>query len=501
MSEDSIARRYSYKLGANLLGLPANFAIQWLAVRALGPIGYGSYSYLNGFFTEVCNFFDAGTSAGFYVKLCARPGEKGLLTFYWRLALVVAVLVMALTGLLLGLGLRDQIWPEQGTPYILLAALGAIGFWVVNVAGKIVDAFGLTTAGEKARLAQRLTAALSLAVLYLFGWLNLTTFLVAQVVLVVLQLWLWQTRLTRAGRSLAGGAPLDLSRSKSYALEFWDYSHPLLTFALAAMIAGVADRWLLQRFAGTVEQGFFGLAQQVGTFCFIFTSAMVQLLAREFSQACQQKDVPRMARDFTRHLPRFYVLSAFVGVFAASQADRIAFLLGGKTFTAAGIPLLIMCLYPIHQTYGQLNISVFYATGQTRLHRNIGIIFLLIGLGITYFFLAPESSGGWGLGSTGLALKMVLSQVVVVNIQLLFNTRQLGLSYSWFLGHQLLVLALFGVVGFGLQQVAGSFGLAAMIELIVSGVFYTIIIGAIVWNWPGIMALTRGEIRSLLRIG
>ena len=499
MREDSLARRYASKLGASLIGLPASLVVQWLAVRALGPLGYGSYTYLNGFFTDVCNFFDAGTSTGFYAKLCARPEEKGLLVFYWRLALAIGLLVLLLTAGLLLLGLRGQIWPGQTALHIVLAALGTLSIWAASIGGKIVDAYGLTTDGEKARLVQRVITALTLALLFLFGWLDLTVFMGMQIVLAIILLWMWQMQLARAGRALDGDLALTKVSSREYTREFWDYSHPLLAFALFAMIAGVTDRWLLQKFAGTAEQGFFGLSQQVGTFCFVFTSSMVPLLAREFSQACQMKDLPRMARDFGRNLTRFYTLSVFIGLFVASQADRVALLLGGKGFTTAGTPMLIMCLYPIHQTYGQLNISVFYATGQTRLHRNIGIIFQVIGLGVTYWFLAPNSAGGWGLGSTGLALKMVLTQIIIVNIQLWFNTRRLNLSYSWFLGHQIMVLALFSVLGFGLQHVVGSFGFEPVMEIGVSAFFYLLIAGMILWSWPQIIDLSRPDIAAGLR--
>jgi O-antigen/teichoic acid export membrane protein len=105
VSEDSLAKRYGFKLGASLLGLPLSLAQQWVVTRALGPAGYGSYSFLNSFFSEVIAFFDSGTSAGFYAKLCGRPEEKGLVAFYWKLAgaitavLFIGVAVVLLAGL------------------------------------------------------------------------------------------------------------------------------------------------------------------------------------------------------------------------------------------------------------------------------------------------------------------------------------------------------------------------------------------------------------------
>jgi hypothetical protein len=76
-----------------------------------------------------------------------------------------------------------------------------------------------------------------------------------------------------------------------------------------------------------------------------------------------------------------------------------------------------MTFYPIHQTYGQLSSSIFYATGQTKLYSNIGIITILAGLPVTYLLIAPADKMGLNAGATGLAIKMVLLNFISVNIQ------------------------------------------------------------------------------------
>ena len=104
--------------------------------------------------------------------------------------------------------------------------------------------------------------------------------------------------------------------------------------------------------------------------------------------------------------------------------------MGGESFKgAAVIPIALMSLYPIHQTYGQLNSAVYFATGRTKLYRNIGLVIKIFGLFVVYLFLAPKAQLGLNMGSTGLALKMVIVQLVGQNILLWFNTGFLKISF------------------------------------------------------------------------
>ena len=143
-----------------------------------------------------------------------------------------------------------------------------------------------------------------------------------------------------------------------------------------------------------------------------------------------------MGRLFRRYIPLLCSITAYFSAFIVLQARNVIYIMGGSNFDDAVKPVAIMAFYPIYQTYGQLSGSVFYATGQTSLYRNIGVLFMLIGLPVTYFFIAPVDKFGLNLGSTGLAVKMVLLQVIGVNVQLYFNAKFLKLSFWKYVGHQ-----------------------------------------------------------------
>jgi O-antigen/teichoic acid export membrane protein len=308
----------------------------------------------------------------------------------------------------------------------------------------------------------------------------------------------------RSGHSLRRSWKLSLNKIKGYTKEFYSYSHPLFVYALVGLIVGILDRWMLQKFAGSVEQGFYGLSYQIGAVCFLFTSAMTPLITREFAIAFGEKDLREMARLFRRYSPMLYAIAAYFACFIAVQADKVTFIMGGEKFQHAALAVMIMAFYPIHQTYGQLSGSVFYATGQTALYRNIGVAFMLIGLPVTYLLIAPGHMLGLNAGATGLAIKMVVLQFIGVNVQLWFNTRLLKLRFWRYVGHQIVsVGCLLGVAAISMLVVDKGLGLQnkVVLSFFLSGVFYTLMTGVLGYAQPVLFGLQRRDIRNLLNRG
>ena len=496
--EDSLLKRYSFKVGGGVFSLPINLAIQTMVVRALGPTGYGSYSFLTNFFTQVAGFFDCGTSLCFYTNLCKRPAEKLLVSFYWRFVGVVALFICGLVLALVAIGQRE-IWPGQVRPYIYLAAILGIGTWILGIIEKILDAYSLSAPGEIARTLQRSVGVLLIGGLFWAGWLNLTWYFIAQLLMVGFLVFLWRRVLLMRGEELCPLKRLQAGLLKQYSTEFWYYSHPLLFYALVGMFTNIADRWLLQFFSGSIEQGFYGLSSQIGTIAFVFTAAMTPLLTREFAQAHHERDLPRMQRDFATHIPRFVTFTAFVCIFFASQAGAITSLFAGSQFSNAQNAVMLMCYYPIFQVYGQLSAAVFYATDQTGRYRDIGLCAMGFGMVLSLWLLGPKHIHCLQLGATGLAVKSLGTAVFAINTQLWFNAKFLKVSFLRFAAHQVAVVVGFTALAIGCRLIVGSYLQSIAGGLVVSGLCYTVLSAIAIYITPSVVTISRTEIHSVLR--
>lgn len=500
LKEDSLGKRYFSKLGGNLLGAPMTLAVHAIAPRLLGVQGYGDFSFLSAFFTSLSGFFDTGSSEALYVKLSQRPEEKKLLRFYWELWFGLATILLLGVLSLAASPFAVRIWPGQESLVILLAAVWSVLTWFAQTLSRVVDAYALTVAGELVRLVQRFFTLILFALcLYFLGTIALESFLLLQCLSVLLLIFLSWYVIGSTGRATFPGAASVSGERGGLASEFFDYVHPMIVYSAVGLLSGVADRWMLQSFSGSEQQGYFGVAFQISAACFLFTAAMRPLLTREFAKAGATKDRETQAALFRRYLPLLFFVAAYFGVFVVLHADILAVLIGGEEFVAASMVVMLMGFYPIHQTYGQLSGALFFANSETRIYRNIGCTTMLIGLPVSYFLLAPTSTGGFELGAPGLAAKMIVLQFATVNIGLWVNTRRLELSFVRFFLHQLAVIVLLLILAGVSRLLIGEVVVNSMLLFLCSGVFYTLMVFALAWLQPQTLGLSREDAGELLK--
>jgi len=470
--------------------------------RGLGPKAYGDFNFLTSFFVTITAFLDMGTSVAFYTKIANRQKEFSLVAFYLYFSGLISLLMFVVVFITAVTTLHLTLWPDQGILYVSLAALWAMMTWYAQVLNQMGDAYGLTVRTEMARISQRVLGLAIIITLFLLDRLNLLNlFFYHYVILLCLSLsFVWI--IEKQGVSFRQSWRLSRKQLKSYVHEFYTYSHPLFTYSLIGLFIGIFDRWVLQFFSGSVQQGFFSLSYQIGAGCFLFTSAMTPLIMREFSIAFGDKDLSRMASLFRRYIPLLYSITAYFACFVAMQAGKVTHIFGGAQFHEATIVVAIMSFFPIHQTYGQLSGSIFFAADQTRLYRNIGIIFMLASLPVTFFLIAPVQMMGLGTGATGLAVKLVLFQFITVNVMLYFNAKLLHLNFLRYFGHQIVSVAALAGIAFISVTLLNHVSLLesrAIASFILSGILYTILVVCLILLFPPIFGITRADIFSLER--
>ncbi|MDR2488243.1 MAG: oligosaccharide flippase family protein [Desulfovibrio sp.] len=473
----SLGRRYLFKLVSNTATIPLFFILEAVLPRALGPAAYGNYNFSTNLFQNFTNFLDMGTSACLFTSLSKRPGEFGLIAVYARFAAIMLILCLLAGLLVLVPDVGRRLMPDVPLWMALPAAIWAYITWMGRVTRGMNDALGLTTHSELIRLGINLFSAMFLLVLYYSGSLNLAVLFGHQYLTLGLLAagFALCLRGNRMEHPFAASSKNTAKRTNAwslskrqytdYAREFRRYSGPLFVTALCSAFALSGERWILQFFNGSAEQGYFSLSQKIGMACFIFVSAMTPLLTRDLAVAHAKGSPGEMARLLDRFAPMLYALSACLACFTLAEAKSVVRLFGGGQFVEALLPVQIMALYPIHQSYGQIAGAVFYATGETRLLRNITLLMLFAGLSCAWILLAPpdfssigDSSlasssaanggiwsecllnarlpGGFALGAAGLAWKMVGMQCLTVNILLIACRRSVPFRYRRNLVHQ-----------------------------------------------------------------
>lgn len=493
MQEDSLKKRYLYRLTTNIINIPIGIVSQSLIARGLGPAAYGDFSFLTNFFTKIISFLDTGTSIGFFTKLSQRLQDKGLIKFYWLFTLAAAFLTAIFVFASIPLDYKEFFWPEKSTIYIFLALILSFLIWISQVVMRIVDAYGVSAQGEKVRLLIKIAGMFLLIYLYFFITLSLTLFFLYNLFITFLLILSCWYVLYKNGIDIFPLIKLTKDDYKKYLNELYLFSHPLFVLSAVSMLAGILDLWLLQKFGGSVQQGYLGFSLKIGAICILFASSLTSIIMREFSIAFSKNDLNKMKVLFQTYIPSIYTVIAFITIFISVNSYSISFLFGGEGFIPGQLVLTILIVYPIHQTYGQLSSSVFYATGNTKSYRNVTIYSSLIGIFISLFLILPKQYLGLNLGAVGIALKMVILQFIAVNILLFMNAKLLKFSFFKFFSHQLFVFAIFYGISFFSYLVVKQFDLGLIISLIISGVIYSIATFAIFYLKPNLFVMNQSK--------
>lgn len=489
MKENSLKKRYVVKLLASIVNAIIGAIIIAIVPKALGPVAYGQFIFLQKFYSNLIGFWDMGSSLAFFTKLSARNNRKELISFYFLYSFIVFIIVLGLVIFCLYFNFKEFIIPDISSKYVILAFFVGFFTWITNIFIKISDAYALTVSVELIKIAHKI---ISLAILffviyqlsfdlelyYYYQYFIVSFFLVVVLILFV--------------RKRIFSTSLLIIRDikfKELIKEFLSYCHPLVVYSILSIIVGFLDIWLLQKVSGSEQTGFYGLAFALASMCFLFTKSMTSLITREFSKSYAEIDLRNMRKLFFRYIPMLYSIAAYFSVFIAFQSENVLTIFTDEKFKNAYLALVILSFYPIHQTYGQLSGSIFHATGKTALYRNIALFTQPLGLLISFVLLYI-----YEFGATGLATKMVIIQFIGINIQLYFNAKLLRFNMKYFLWHQMYSVLFFSLIAL-ISTKFTSFE-SSLIEFLISGVIYTLLTIIFTYIFPQVFATNRKEIKE-----
>jgi len=497
---DSPVKRYLVTLFSNLTIFAASFVTAGIVPRALGPEQYGNYGFLSRVSMSFRRVLDMETSTAFF-NLASRQEESGPLvkTFsIWILAQFFLIISVIVCAFLLGAG--QFIWPGQVFKYVIWVAVFDWVFFLGTTLKAMADAKGFTVKAQIVNLFISIANIAVLIMLAISGWLNLGIYIAVQTsASALLSLFLiLKIMLPHSDLYWKGVISGHFKHLRNY---FFRYCSPLVVYGLIGFIFEYFDRMVLQRFSGSVQQGYFQIATSWAAPSALFTTSILSIYKREVAYSLGKDDNLTAGNTFSKYLKMMYFITLVFGVFIAFHASELLGLIAGEKFIAAAPALMIMAFYPAHQAYGQLGGAAFLASERTALLRNIGIAGLFISMPVTYFLIAPAGAKlpGLGMGSMGLALKSVIFNLIISQTYLVYNCRFFKLNLVSFWWHQFYCLALLAGGMFIIKAASGMvFGGFAVIRLISAFLIYISLVGIWVYMFPEVASLERFELKVLI---
>lgn len=288
--------------------------------------------------------------------------------------------------------------------------------------------------------------------------------------------------------------------------EFKTYCAPLIIYGIVGFAYSFADLWLLQRFGGAVQQGFYSVGLRFSAICLIATTSMLKVFWKEIAEANELGNKERLYYLYTKISRSLCFVGAVGACFLIPFSKEILVFLLGPKYKAGWLCLAIMFLYPVYQSLGQINGAFLYATGQTKLRTKIGIVSMMVSIPVTYFVLAPTSNlmPGLGLGSVGLALKMVTLAILFVNVYIYFISKLSGWKFDFLFQFKtigFLLIASFAIKRF-LSWVShiSNVSFHPLLLLTLSIPIYILVAGLIIYLFPELSGLERKQITNSVHL-
>ncbi len=498
----AIKSRFLVSIVANAFRAGVTFLAGVIVARGLNPSGYGDLAFLLGSFVAIRALLDMGSSSAFYTFLSQRARGRQFYLFYFSWLALQFVTTLAFVALLIPGDLFERVWLGHTREIVGLAFVAAfIQQQVWQMVGQIGESARKTI---KVQLLNTVVAMSYLTLVWLLSFYGGMS--VEHVLWTTISLYSVATVLSiRILKERNSDRIVDERSFRELLGDYWAYCKPLTGLAVVGFLYAFADKWMLQKFGGSVQQGYFQIASQFAQVSLLATVSILNIFWKEVAEASARGDHDRVAVLYKKINRGLVMLSTLIAGLLLPWSKQIVAILLGSSYVEAWPVLAIMFLYPIHQSMGQIGGTMFLAGGDTKKYVLLSTAIMLVTLPLSYFAMAPTSGilvPGLGLGAVGMAGYMVLSGIMAVNIQAWVIARHNGWKFDWL--YQAFGIPLILGVGYFAKIVSGLFWNAEGSEMSVlimpvmfSCVIYLFSILLVCWFFPWLTGMDKAEMAGL----
>lgn len=467
-----------------------------LLARWLGPSDYGRMSFLIVSFVAIRNLIDFGTSSAFFTFLSQRKRSGHFINIFWRWILFQLTALVIVVIFLFPDEWLSEIWSGETRSTIFLALIATFMQGTVwPIAYQMGEADRKTLKIQRLYTLVVLSHLIAIILLWYFGTLALQSIFI----LLFLE---WSIAAFIGSRMYEVSTKIQQDKTEpkdtvaSVFNEFYAYCLPFIPYAFFSFAHDFTDRWMLQRWGGSKEQAFYTISYQFATISLIATTSILKIFWKEIAEAYHNKNHEKVRVLYLKVSRGLFFVGAVIAGALIPWTNEIIDIMLGPQYKGAKYAMLLMFIYPVHQSIGQIASTILLATGKTDVQAKIGIIFMVLSIISVYFFLAPQDLiiPGLGLASDGLAWKMVIMQFIQVNVLLFIISRLFKWDYDWkFQVYGLLPVI---AIGFSLKMFINLFIVITnnIINMTIFGIIYICIISSLIFFFPKIAGLTKDEI-------
>jgi O-antigen/teichoic acid export membrane protein len=489
-----------------MLRAAISFVTGILIARAFSPSGYGDLMFLIGSFSAIRILLDMGSSSAFFTFLSQRARGMRFYVSYTVWMAVQFILSVATIWFFLPNEWLDAIWLGHDRNVVVLAFVAVFmqqQLWQAIV--QIGESMRKTVLIQLLNLSVALVYLVVIMVLLIFNRLSIEMVLTVLIVEYIAAI-LVAAKLLQWNRIEAEGLEESLGE---IVRNYWTYCRPMLMLAIVGFAYEFANKWILQKYGGAAQQGYFQIANQFAAVSLLATSSILNVFWKEIAHAWELGDRARVERLYRKVSRGLVMLGAGISGMLVPWSEQIVGVILGSAYSDAWPVLALMLMYPIHQSMGQIGGAMLLASGQTGRYMYVSVAVMMVSIPLTFLVLAPADGmplSGLGAGAVGMACLMVTVGIVSVNIQAWVIARSGGWEFDW--TFQLVGIGMMVGLGYLVKTVvsqvwdlnAGTWE-SLLMPVIAATLGYLLLWGACVWRCPTLFGTNHVELRKLLNRG
>lgn len=423
---------YLIKVISQFFRIPLQFLIQGLLIRILGISSYGSFEYLNDLGVKITGFIDNGISQAYYNRLSRGRFYTKINSAYLLIFFFLLITYSLLVIVILNTELRDVILPNIPLKGPLGFILIGISTFMITNSFKIYDALNQTKQGEVLKNITLTTTAILLVILLKSNHTDddldsvIIIYSLSQISISIIMV----VRLQRVINHFR--FVVDRFKNiKKILYHFILFSSPLFYYNFVGLLLGLGERWLIQYYSGSLDQAYYSIGLKLNGISLLITTSVLPLFVRKMNKLDllqKEEGLIKKAQYFINSTRVFSTITAIIGFLTLFNLDFILNLLNVEKVPV--IYQIIILFYPVAilQTIGQINTSYFYSSNRTKIYAKWMILLMLTSIVLNIWLVVPERYFGLNLGSRGIIIQLIITQVLSTIIFTYINTRHLNLA-------------------------------------------------------------------------
>ncbi len=495
MKRDSFAGRYVIKLGSSIAIALCNIVIQFLLPRAISVEEYGFYSYNLNVFTSVVVIANLSMSSALVAKYSKRVEDIGYVYFYLKFfGIVTLILSIGILALYSFDVMRDSFGGQAVVTVFLGLEASVLMKFMADVIS-LYDSAAISRFPSVLQIVQRLCLCIFVVVSYLIGRTTLIAFYIGQIAIFIVVI-LCLLVVFFIDHKVIYNVPINRPK-KEYFKEYYEFCRPLVIAGAISQGIVILMNYTLMKYSGAIEQAMFGAAWQLNTLVGYVFSPYAELMKREFAVITDQTE--SMKHRLWQSLRTIIWLVSYFAVFIGVFASWLVPLIYGSNYADAALVTQMIMIYTIFQAWGQMCGSYMIAVEATKGYAVLSVVGQLVSVICVVLFQVPNDIFPNGLGSMGIGLTYMVANYISVIAMMFYILRLVKRSHLKMHGIYMIAIGFCLLVSFAIRTALepifndGTM-LKGVIGVGISGIIYTVIIGGLIYAFPGLLGIHRETI-------